>query len=135
MIFSVNYSNQLPWPLEADGLGKTLELLSTTGNMCDGYNWFAGCPDGSPGEVYNPLCDLGLSNNEMDNIVFYPNPVTDILHFEVNENTVVQIRSLAGAILVEQNVSAGQVEINMGEYSSGFYLVSLKGKTFRIVKN
>jgi hypothetical protein len=42
---------------------------------------------------------------------------------------------LAGAVLVEQNVSAGQVEINMGEYSSGFYLVSLKGKTFRIVKN
>ncbi len=135
LIFSVNYSNQSPWPLEADGLGKTLELLSTTGRMCDGSNWFAGCPDGSPGEVYNPLCDLGLSDNEMDNLVFYPNPVTDMLHVALSENAQVQVLSLAGELLMENNYLAGNVEINMSEYSTGLYLVSIHGKTYRIVKN
>ena len=131
----MNYSNQSPWPLEADGLGKTLELLSTTGRMCDGSNWFAGCPDGSPGEVYNPLCDLGLSDNEMDNLVFYPNPVTDMLHVALSENAQVQVLSLAGELLMENNYIAGNVEINMSEFSTGLYLVSIHGKTYRIVKN
>jgi hypothetical protein len=135
LIFSVNYSNQSPWPLDADGQGKTLELLSTTGRMCDGTNWFAGCPDGSPGEVYNPLCDLGLSDNQMDRLVLFPNPVTDILHVELSTNTQIQVLSLAGELLMENNFTAGDIEINMSELSSGLYLVSIHGKTYRIVKN
>lgn len=135
LIFSVNYSNQSPWPLDADGQGKTLELLSTTGRMCDGTNWFTGCPDGSPGEVYNPLCDLGLSDNQMDRLVLFPNPVTDILHVELSTNTQIQVLSLAGELLMENNFTAGDIEINMSELSSGLYLVSIHGKTYRIVKN
>ena len=135
LVYSVNYSNQSPWPLEADGMGKTLELLSTTGRMCDGTNWFAGCPDGSPGEVYNPLCDLGLANNEMDNLVFYPNPVMDILHVNLSNNAQVKILSMTGELLMENTFMAGKTEINMSQFSSGLYLVIVGDKTHRIVKN
>jgi hypothetical protein len=50
---SFTYDNTAPWPLTPDGQGYTLELLSPTGNMDDGANWFAGCPGGSPGAAYN----------------------------------------------------------------------------------
>lgn len=135
LVFSVNYSNQSPWPFEPDGMGKTLELLSTTGRMCDGTNWFAGCPDGSPGEIYNPLCDLGLSYNEMDNIIFYPNPVTDILHVDLSDNSNVELHSMTGELLMEKMFMPGKTEINMSEYSTGIYLVTVGNKTYRIVKN
>lgn len=135
LVFSVNYSNQSPWPFEPDGMGKTLELLSTTGRMCDGTNWFAGCPDGSPGEIYNPLCDLGLAYNEIDNIIFYPNPVTDILHVDLPDNTLVKLHSMTGELLMEEVVTSGHTEINMSEFSTGVYLVTVGNKTYRIVKN
>jgi hypothetical protein len=71
----------------------------------------------------------------MDNIVFYPNPVTDILHVKLSENAKVQVFSLAGELLMENNYTSGNADINMNDFSSGLYLVKIHGKTFRIVKN
>lgn len=50
---SFTYDNTAPWPLTPDGQGYTLELLSASGNLDDGTNWFAGCQGGSPGAAYN----------------------------------------------------------------------------------
>ncbi len=50
-----NYSDDLPWPLDADGYGYTCELIDPAGNLNSGSNWFAGCFGGSPGK--------GFSNN------------------------------------------------------------------------
>ncbi|MEO8086032.1 MAG: CotH kinase family protein, partial [Bacteroidota bacterium] len=50
---SLIYDNAVPWPTTPDGQGYTLELLSATGNLDDGANWFAGCAGGSPGVAYN----------------------------------------------------------------------------------
>lgn len=135
--YSVNYTNQTPWPLEANGLGKTMELLSTSGYMCEGTNWFAGCLDGSPGQEHNPLCGggLNLAENEINNIIFYPNPVTEVLHFELNENSKVQVISLAGKLFFEKNCFKGDVQLDLSELSSGFYLISINGKAYRFVKN
>jgi len=55
LYLSFTYQDQSPWPLSADGGGYTLELLSPTGNLNLGTNWFAGCIGGSPGRVYSPL--------------------------------------------------------------------------------
>jgi hypothetical protein len=55
LYLSFTYQDQSPWPLTADGGGYTLELLSATGNLNLGTNWFAGCIGGSPGRAYSPL--------------------------------------------------------------------------------
>ncbi len=47
------YSDQIPWPVTADGLGYTCELLDSLGDLNDGNNWFAGCLHGSPGRAYS----------------------------------------------------------------------------------
>jgi hypothetical protein len=41
LYLSLDYDDELPWPQAADGDGYTLELLSDTGNLSDGDNWFA----------------------------------------------------------------------------------------------
>jgi hypothetical protein len=134
LVFSVNYTNQEPWPLDADGLGKTIELLSSMGNMCSGINWFNGCLDGSPGIAYNPQCDLGVHENEISKVLFYPNPVSDKLHFMLNENSTVKLFSITGELLLEKKCATGENELNMDKLADGLYLIVVLGKTYHIIK-
>ncbi|MFN5417764.1 MAG: CotH kinase family protein [Flavobacteriia bacterium] len=135
LAYSVNYTNQEPWPLEADGFGKTMELLSSTENMCSGLNWFAGCPDGSPGAIYNPQCDLSLTENQSNRVLFYPNPVADKLYFTLNENTTVRLYSITGELLKEEKYAAGKIEMNLSDLADGMYLISVLGNTYQVLKN
>jgi hypothetical protein len=135
LVFSVNYTNQEPWPLAADGQGKTMELLSSTGNMCSGLNWFAGCPDGSPGIAYNPQCNLSINENEISKVLFYPNPVADKLHFILNKNSTIKLFSITGELLLEKKCSIGENKLEMSELADGLYLVNVLGKTYQVIKN
>ncbi len=51
---SVSFDDILPWPMIADGGGRTLELDSNTADLNLPESWFAGCMFGSPGEAYHP---------------------------------------------------------------------------------
>jgi hypothetical protein len=53
LYLSMEYSDNSFWPQGADGGGYTLELLSASGNLSDGANWFDGCLEGSPGQGYS----------------------------------------------------------------------------------
>lgn len=62
IIVEADYDDSSPWPVEADGQGYTLELLSHSGNLNSGSNWFKGCLGGSPGQAYSaPSASLSLS--------------------------------------------------------------------------
>lgn len=50
--FSMYYNSITPWPLEPNGQGKTLNVINTNENYNIGTNWFASCPEGSPGTAY-----------------------------------------------------------------------------------
>ncbi len=76
LYLSMTYQDQLPWPLEADGQGYTLELVSETGILSSGTNWFAGCPGGSPGTPFIGPCDTSI-------VV----PLPDLTISEINYNS------------------------------------------------
>lgn len=61
LYLSFTYSDLAPWPITADGGGYTCELLSQTGDLNDGNNWFAGCIGGSPGRAYSPLLSVPVN--------------------------------------------------------------------------
>ncbi|MBN2174466.1 MAG: CotH kinase family protein [Bacteroidales bacterium] len=77
LLISMLYSNQPSWPTDADGTGKTIELLDPSGNMNDGNNWFSGCFGGSPGGPFIPCDTIGISKIEPTRfkIEIFPNPV------------------------------------------------------------
>ncbi len=58
LLLHVNYDDQNPWPLQADGQGYTLELLDQLGNLNSGSNWFSGCIGGTPGRAYSSPSSL-----------------------------------------------------------------------------
>ena len=60
---SFYFSDQNPWPLKADGQGYTCELLSTSGVLGDGANWFSGCYGGSPGKGYSTMLSAPVTIN------------------------------------------------------------------------
>jgi hypothetical protein len=52
IVREVNYLDTLPWPMVADGGGRTLEYSVDATNPSLADNWFAGCMFGSPGQAY-----------------------------------------------------------------------------------
>jgi hypothetical protein len=132
--FSVNYNYTTPWPQEANGLGKTLELLSSTGLMCEPTNWFAGCPDGSPGAIYEPICDLGVNELNETAFIVFPNPGSEkfYLNSEVMEGTI-RMFNLIGEEILSLERQAGTQAINITGMSAGMYIIDLNGSRQQVV--
>jgi hypothetical protein len=64
-VISVHYYDSLPWPIAADGFGRTLELLNDTLDASLATSWFPGCIGGSPGGPYVP-CTESLIFSEIN---------------------------------------------------------------------
>jgi hypothetical protein len=62
---SVHYYDSLPWPIAADGYGRTLEFLNDTLDPSNPAHWFPGCIGGSPGGPYVP-CTESLIFSEIN---------------------------------------------------------------------
>ncbi len=62
------FDDAQPWPVTADGYGRTMELSFDLANPAFSNSWFAGCMGGSPGEAFT-LC--------------YENPIIE----EINYNS------------------------------------------------
>lgn len=123
--FSVNYENSAPWTTEPDGNGKTLELLSSTGLMCDATNWFAGCPDGSPGKAYLPGCGLGVEELTNDELQIYPNPTSSTLTINMFVGGDIVIYNLMGEQLFAKKVNNGLQTIDVSTLKAGFYFIQV----------
>jgi len=53
IIHDFDYDDAVPWPVEADGEGPSLEVIDTEGNYSDPLNWRASAfNDGSPGQEF-----------------------------------------------------------------------------------
>ena len=66
VIYSVNYSDETPWPNEASGHGSSLELATNLGNERDPANWRASLvPGGTPGDILFLSTKLSLTGGRM----------------------------------------------------------------------
>jgi hypothetical protein len=66
VIYSVNYSDEPPWPNEASGNGSSLELTKNLGNEHDPTNWRASLvPGGTPGDILFLSSELSLTGGRM----------------------------------------------------------------------
>ncbi|MFN0201414.1 MAG: lamin tail domain-containing protein [Bacteroidia bacterium] len=57
LVAEFQYTDTLPFPLGANGRGRTLERNNLTTNLNDPANWFDGCIGGSPTQAYSPCTD------------------------------------------------------------------------------
>jgi hypothetical protein len=138
LIDSVYYNSNPPWPVEADGMGPTLELINPNEDNSLAENWSASTAFGTPGKQ-NSQYDIkgngpGVSyaNSPDKEIYNYPNPFleeTTILFKVPTSNHVnIKIYDLLGREvlnLVDGVYGAGEQEIIWnGKNSDGIRLSS-----------
>jgi hypothetical protein len=82
-------------------------------------NWF---------EITQGLKSAGELTAETNGFKVYPNPATDMITVETNGSdfNILEVRSISGALILTQPISASVTEINIGELKEGMYLVTLK---------
>ncbi|MFT3752333.1 MAG: CotH kinase family protein [Paludibacter sp.] len=126
LVDSVNYSDNAPWPLNADGTGATIELKDHLLDNTDGNNWFADeLKNGSPG-VKNSFIS-GVTDTQMVSYAVYPNPAHEKLFIRTTAaNTRVDIFTLQGAVVRTITLfEAGTRSIEIDNLPKGMYLIHL----------
>lgn len=128
LVFAMRYDQYAPWPLEANGMGKTLEFSGVDLGFCNPVVWFAGCPDGSPGLAYYANCDINSVSESTagEELFIYPNPANERVF--VQSGSVISQWSLidASGRTVKQGMTAGLVAmIEMNDLAPGFYLLQI----------
>jgi hypothetical protein len=139
----VTYDDQLPWAVEADGEGSTLELIDPSSDNSLGESWMASTRlGGTPGwengtmpvsneSEYNSPKTFALNQN-------YPNPFNPStnISFVLPKASKVQLTvyNMLGQkvqTLVDGNLTSGthSIKFNAGNLSSGIYLYQLKTET------
>lgn len=73
--------------------------------------------------------DWSIDENETSGIAsdVYPNPATDALHLNIDENATLSITDIQGRRLLEKNVSEGDNEIDISGLRSGMYIYQVSG--------
>ncbi|MAP79643.1 MAG: hypothetical protein CL526_01015 [Aequorivita sp.] len=83
---------------------------------------------------------LGLNDNELTGVVFYPNPVLDVLQIS-GDKTInsVEIFNVSGQRLILKNLNSMRGEINLSSLTSGIYFAKVMANnavgTYKIVKS
>jgi len=127
MQFSMMYSGDGAWPQEANGLGKTLELLNLNGEFCDPLNWFAGCERGSPGAAFDPECPepeiTGAAFIDNPAVDIYPNPAREFIVIRgLVSGSGVQILDLQGRIVYSGILNGERLLLPLG-LPEGMYVL------------
>lgn len=80
--------------------------------------------------------DLPEKIEKTETLNLYPNPVSDILFYEVEskeENITLQITNNLGQVILNKPVNSGQNSLNVAAFTSGIYLVQVKEKSGIII--
>lgn len=114
---SVNYSDQLPWPMAADGGGSYLTLLNIDSDNSLATSWTASSQSLS-------TSDLTLA----ENIAVYPNPTADLLRINSPFAKIVawEITDLSGRILQTKTATrAYEEELSLASLSKQTYFLRI----------
>lgn len=129
--YSVLYDNVAPWPTSPDSGGYTLELLDIHGKMDNAENWFAGCPEGSPGMVYDPFCMnsvTSISNTEFNFIINSADEkslTVTVSGIQKSASAKISFMNLLGQNIFQSSVSNGTNQFNISPLSAGIYIAEI----------
>jgi hypothetical protein len=140
---SVAYDDAAPWPLEPDGNGPTLELLSPDRDNALAGSWAASADHGTPREANSVFATAAepRAPSELPGAFAlgagYPNPfnpATVIPYaLPVDARIDLSIYDVLGrrvAVLIEGQIAAGRHEVRWDASSlpSGVYLIALQAR-------
>ena len=87
-----------------------------------------------PEQNYVVVDVTSLSENVLDNLNIYPNPVKGDLNVECEAMTHITIANTLGQIVYDQDVDGGSKLIDMSQYETGIYMVRIISENGATVK-
>ena len=142
-LVSMSYSNDPPWPVDADGTGKTIELSDPYGDLSDGSNWFSGCIGGSPGGPYEECDTVNIKElkQSLEECYVFPNPFSNQTTLQFNglqsDQILLKLFNIHGNLVREQKFlleSEGKTELTIKrkDLTQGLYFlyISLEDKVY-----
>lgn len=147
IIDEVSYDDTIPWPIEADGQGYTLELIDSNTDNSVAENWRASQKvGGSPGEK-NSVTNIDAQRIDAKPLSFqlfqnYPNPFNPktVISWQlpVGSKVDLNIYNILGekiTTLVSEYKQPGNYSINWNAagYPTGIYFYQLKTDKFNAV--
>ena len=141
----VSYSSNAPWPTDANGTGKTIELMDPFSDNNVGKNWKSGISGGTPGAKNSQSVQSDNSGEPLTggcSISCFPNPFSDYttmsVRVSVSGRYKIEIFNIQGqlvSILTDQIIEAGEYFIDwygISEHNAplpgGVYIVRLSGE-------
>lgn len=136
--FDLCYNDAAPWPTQPDGQGYTLEIKDIDGIWNDADNWFAGCPEGSPGQAFDINCGKVGTHDPLGGTLRFavsPNPTNGVATLTPNQPLLPQqvrwsLADQSGRILATQTGTT----LDLSDLPNGVYWVWVNGQVLRLVK-
>ena len=90
-------------------------IYNTPGNYGEGEEVF-----------FRTIGSLSVNDNNLQNVIIYPNPTNTILNIENAENSIIEVYDLLGrVVLFENNISTNN-QLNVSNLPIGTYLIKIK---------
>lgn len=111
----------------ADNVGGWVTNTGIGEELSDG-DWFAcsytsWAPATPPSYPTNGYSTAGIEENANNQISIYPNPASDFVNLNLNEDAFVQVTDLQGRVVVSAQYQQGITELNVADLESGVYFV------------
>ena len=121
------------------GSGSILLTETTTGDTLFFNNTFSG------DSLVEPFClgnATGINENELSNLLIYPNPTQNSITINVGNNQLtnasINVIDMTGRILITQRINNQNIQLNLSHLSKGIYFINFRnnlgGKVFKVVK-
>jgi hypothetical protein len=139
LIDSVFYDDALPWPIEPDGNGPTLELINPLLDNALAESWSASCSNyGTPGAInciYSDILEKPIIETLKTSII--PNPMMTEAYFIIDTNDNIRegelmICDFTGREVQHYKTFGKQSKIIRQGLQSGFYVYRYFGNDGRV---
>jgi len=83
---------------------------------------------------------LNISENNDIEIEIYPNPASNFVNINLTglkkpSGLTLKITDVTGKLILEQNITSSETEINISKFTSGSYFIQIQNDETKIVKN
>jgi hypothetical protein len=96
-------------------------IYNTPGNYGEGGERF-----------FRTIGNLSINDNNLQNVIIYPNPTISILNIENAENSMIEIYDLLGRVVLSENNISINKQLNVSNLSAGTYLIKISNNNIII---
>ncbi|MBI4947239.1 MAG: T9SS type A sorting domain-containing protein, partial [Bacteroidetes bacterium] len=90
-------------------------------------NYNLGALEGSPCDTLSGNGKIEIKNGECE---IWPNPVSDILNFELSSEAIIEFYDIKGQLLFKRKFIGGKFTFDLSKYNAGVYFVKIAGNDF-----